>query len=118
MKILINKFQQKYLWFKIILRWFNKEHKEKFDLIEHSSYCWKVANKALSAWQFLVKNNINIQQYCYSQETHAFFEWSDNYKSICQQFNYTEELLDPIKNKLNHDNKQNITCFKIICRDL
>lgn len=118
MKILINKFQQKYLWFKIIVEWFNKEHKEKFDLIENSSYCWKVANTALTAWELLVKNNINIQKYFPNQETHVFLKWSDNYKLICKKFNYTEENLSTIKNNIKYDNNnRNIKYSKIICRN-
>lgn len=117
MKILINRFQQKYLWFKIIIEWFNKEHKDKFDLIENSSYCWKVASKALVAKDFLVKNNIDIQKYCGNQETHAFFKWFNDYKLVCHQFNYTEEILDPIKNYTNSNNNQNVKRSKIICRD-
>lgn len=123
MKSLLNKFQQRYLWFKIIVEWFNQENAEKFNLIENSSYCWKLAAKATDAWYILNRTGIEITDYLSNivknvenQEIQNFSKWANSYKLICEQSGYVDELPEYIPLNTNIKNSD-IKCFKIECTD-
>jgi len=117
-QIKIPNFKQPLLWEKIIIDWQKlQEATQNNNYINCSLLLdsWQLAIQAREAWYILNIWQIplnRIKKYFWCQEAMAFLEWANNYKLICEQFNYYNYLQDHVSDSTSEDIPNNIKIFK------